>query len=147
MAQNSGLIPRLWQVWVVTPDRCHREAGFAAVAIHAHVLDCFVASAPRNDGFVSGSYYVYIVTNRRNGTLYTGVTNDLKRRVWQHKNKALPGFTSQYGLGALVWFETYRDISAAIDREKQIKAGSRAKKILLIEAHNAPWADLSADWY
>lgn len=98
-------------------------------------------------GFVSGSYYVYIVTNKRNGTLYTGVTNDLKRRAWQHKNKALPGFTSQYGLGSLVWFETYRDISAAIDREKQIKAGSRAKKILLIETNNASWADLSADWY
>ena len=98
-------------------------------------------------GFVSGSYYVYIVTNKRNGTLYTGVTNDLKRRVWQHKNKALPGFTTQYGLGTLVWFETYRDISAAIGREKQIKAGSRAKKILLIEAHNVLWADLSADWY
>jgi putative endonuclease len=145
MTQNSGLIPQLWQVWVVTPNRCHREAGSSAVAIHARILDCFVASAPRNDGFVSGNYYVYIVTNRRN--LYTGVTNDLKRRVWQHKNKVLPGFTSQYGLGSLAWFETHRDISAAIDREKQLKAGSRAKKIALIERENPQWDDLSATWF
>ena len=98
-------------------------------------------------GFMRGNYYVYIVTNRRNGTLYTGVTSDLKRRVWQHKNKTFPGFSAQYGLNALVYFETFRDISAAIDREKQIKAGSRAKKIALIETDNAPWTDLSADWY
>ncbi len=96
---------------------------------------------------MSGNYHVYIVTNRRNGTLYTGVTSDLKRRIWQHKSKAQPGFTAQYGLGVLVYFESYRDISAAIDREKQIKAGSRAKKLALIEAGNAPWADLSRDWY
>ncbi|MBL9219685.1 MAG: GIY-YIG nuclease family protein [Opitutaceae bacterium] len=98
-------------------------------------------------GFVSGNYYVYIVTNRSNGTLYTGVTNDLKRRVWQHKNKALPGFTAQYGLGVLVCFETFRDIRSAIAREKQIKAGSRAKKLALIERENPQWLDLSADWF
>jgi putative endonuclease len=96
---------------------------------------------------VSASYHVYIVTNRRNGTLYTGVTNDLKRRVWQHKNKALPGFTAQYGLGQLVYFETFRDIAGAIDREKQIKAGSRTKKIALIERENPGWTDLSAAWF
>jgi putative endonuclease len=104
-------------------------------------------SAPRNDGFVSGNYYVYIVTNQRNGTLYTGVTNDLKRRVWQHKNKALPGFTAQYGLGILVYFEACQSPSAAIGREKQIKAGSRAKKLALIERDNPQWLDLSADWF
>jgi putative endonuclease len=96
---------------------------------------------------VSGDYYVYIVTNRRNGTLYTGVTNDLKRRVWQHKSKAFTGFTAQYGLGTLVYFETFRDITAAINREKQIKAGSRVKKVNLIERDNPEWEDLSTGWY
>lgn len=94
-----------------------------------------------------GNYYVYIVTNRRNGTLYTGVTNDLKRRVWQHKNKTHPGFTAQYNLDRLAYFETHQAIVDAIDREKQIKAGSRAKKIALIEGANPAWADLSADWF
>lgn len=94
-----------------------------------------------------GNYYVYIVTNRRSGTLYTGVTNDLKRRVWQHKTKVFPGFSAQYGLGQLVYFEAYRDIADAIDREKQLKAGSRAKKIALIERENPQWTDLSADWF
>ncbi len=93
------------------------------------------------------TYCVYIITNRRNGTLYTGVTNDLKRRIWQHKTKALPGFSAQYGLNHLVYFEASRDISDAIAREKQIKAGSRSKKIALIERDNPTWADLSADWF
>jgi putative endonuclease len=87
------------------------------------------------------------MTNRRNGTLYTGVTSDLRRRVWQHKNKALPGFSAQYGLNRLVYFEEYRDISRAIDREKQIKAGSRTKKLGLIERENPGWNDLAADWF
>ncbi len=90
---------------------------------------------------------MYIVTNRRNGTLCTGVTNDLKRRVWQHKNKTLPGFTAHYGLNRLVYFEVFRDISNAIAREKQIKAGSRNKKITLIEGENPQWRDLSGDWF
>jgi len=92
-------------------------------------------------------YYVYIMTNRRNGTLYTGVTSDLRRRVWQHKNKELPGFSAQYGLGRLVYFEEWRDVSKAIDREKQIKAGSRARKLALIERANPVWNDLAADWF
>jgi len=92
-------------------------------------------------------YYVYIVTNQRNGTLYVGVTSDLKQRVWQHKNKALPGFTSKYGLDCLVYFEGFHSISYAIAREKQLKAGSRRKKLQLIETQNSTWADLAADWY
>jgi putative endonuclease len=96
---------------------------------------------------MSASFYVYIVTNRPCGTLYTGVTNDLKRRIWQHKNKALPGFTARYDLGRLAYFETFRDISAAINREKQIKAGSRGKKVALIERENPEWKDLSLDWF
>ena len=71
----------------------------------------------------------------------------MKRRVWQHKNKALPGFTAQYGLGQLVYFESFRDIADAIDREKQIKAGSRTKKIALIERENPKWTDLSVAWF
>lgn len=94
-----------------------------------------------------GAYYVYIVTNRRNGTLYTGVTNDLKRRIWEHRNKVQSGFTAQYGLNQLVYFEEFRDIRLAIDREKQIKSGSRAKKLRLIEAENPEWKDLAVDWF
>jgi len=92
-------------------------------------------------------YHVYIMTNCRNGTLYTGVTSDLRRRVWQHRNKALPGFSAQYGLSHLVYFEEWRDISKATDREKQIKAGSRAKKLSLIERENPDWNDLAAGWF
>ena len=90
---------------------------------------------------------MYIITNRRNGTLYTGVTNDLRCRIWEHRTKALPGFSAQYGLNRLVYFEEYRDISDAIAREKQIKAGSRAKKLELIERENPDWHDLAADWF
>ena len=93
------------------------------------------------------NYYVYFVTNRRNGTLYVGVTNNLKRRVWQHKTKALSGFTAQYGLGLLVYFETFHDVTEAIGREKQIKAGPRAKKNALIERENPQWNDLSHAWF
>lgn len=92
-------------------------------------------------------YYVYILTNHRNGTLHVGVTSDLKRRVWQHKTRALPGFTSEYGLNRLVYLGEFRDITNAIEREKQLKAGSRRKKLALIETQNPRWVDLAADWY
>lgn len=92
-------------------------------------------------------YHVYIVTNQRNGTLYTGVTSDLRMRIWQHKNKSLPGFTAQYELNRLVHFEEFRDVTFAIEREKQIKGGSRKKKLQLIESLNPAWADLAAGWY
>ena len=92
-------------------------------------------------------YHVYIVTNQRNGTFYTGVTSDLRKRVWQHKNKVLPGFTAQYGLNRLVYFAEFRDVTFAIEREKQIKAGSRKKKLQLIESQNPGWADLAANWF
>lgn len=97
--------------------------------------------------FVGNTYYVYIITNRRNGTLYTGVTNSLQRRIWQYKNKVFPGFSAKYDLHQLVYFESFRDITNAIAREKQIKAGSRAKKLELIERENPEWKDLSADWF
>jgi putative endonuclease len=90
-------------------------------------------------------YYVYIMTNR-SGTLYTGVTNDLARRVHEHKNKLIPGFTAKYNITKLVYYETTNDVRTAIAREKQIKGWLRAKKVALIESVNPSWDDLSADW-
>lgn len=87
-------------------------------------------------------YYVYIMTNKINSVLYTGVTNDLNRRVFEHKNKLLEGFTKKYNIDKLVFYEAYDDINNAIAREKQIKGGSRAKKIQLIEEMNSKWDDL-----
>ncbi len=87
-------------------------------------------------------FYVYIMTNKNNAVLYTGVTNDLKRRVYEHKNKLLDGFTKKYNVDKLVFYEVYDDIKNAIAREKQIKGGSRAKKITLIEEMNSAWKEL-----
>src|SRR4051812_47734739 len=87
----------------------------------------------------------YIMANKRNGTLYTGVTSDLVKRVWQHRSGVGDGFTSRYGCKLLVWYEVGGDMEGAIYREKQIKAGSRAKKLLLIEAMNPDWRDLWDD--
>jgi len=87
-------------------------------------------------------YYVYIMTNK-SGTLYTGVTNNLERRVFEHKNRLVDGFTKKYNITKLVYFEETSDISAAIYREKQIKGWARQKKIALIESMNPDWRDLS----
>ena len=91
-------------------------------------------------------YYVYIMTNHSR-TLYTGVTSDLRRRVFQHKHKELPGFTSRYNIDRLVGFETTGDARTAIAREKQIKGWTRARKIALIESQNPHWDDLSEGWF
>jgi predicted GIY-YIG superfamily endonuclease len=85
---------------------------------------------------------VYIMANRRNGTLYTGVTANLVQRVSQHKGGLFGGFTRKYGCKTLVYFEVHDDVATAIAREKQIKAGSRRKKLALIERTNADWQDL-----
>jgi putative endonuclease len=90
-------------------------------------------------------YYVYIMTNRSR-TLYTGVTNDLERRVYEHKQKLIPGFTAKYNIDCLVYYEATEDVNAAIYREKQIKGWLRAKKMALIESMNPEWADLSLAW-
>jgi putative endonuclease len=90
-------------------------------------------------------YYVYIMSNKSR-TLYTGVTNNLERRVYEHKHKLVPGFTSQYHITQLVYYETTSDIEAAIAREKQIKGWARAKKLALVETMNPTWEDLSATW-
>jgi putative endonuclease len=93
-----------------------------------------------------GTYYVYIMTNPSHSTLYTGITNDLQRRVHEHKHKLIPGFTSKYSVTYLLYFETTPNVVAAIAREKQIKGWLRSKKIALIEAENPQWKDLSAEW-
>jgi putative endonuclease len=87
-------------------------------------------------------YYVYLLASRRHGTLYLGVTSDLLRRVWEHKNKVVQGFTATYCVSRLVWYEAHSDIAAAITREKQIKKWRRDWKIALIEADNPEWRDL-----
>ena len=87
-------------------------------------------------------YCVYILTNRRNTVLYTGVTGDLKARVLQHREKLLPGFTNRYSVSKLIYYEVGYDASGAIAREKQIKAGSRRKKMDLINSVNPDWCDL-----
>jgi putative endonuclease len=91
-------------------------------------------------------YYVYIMANKR-GTLYTGVTNDLERRVYQHKQKLIEGFTKRYNITRFVYFESSNDVNAAITREKQIKGLLRSKKIELIKALNPQWTDLSEGWF
>ncbi|MGZ3871400.1 MAG: GIY-YIG nuclease family protein [Mucilaginibacter sp.] len=93
------------------------------------------------------NYCVYILTNRSNTTLYVGVTSELETRVWQHKNKVFKGFTSKYEINKLVYFEEFQWVQDAIAREKQLKGGSRQKKIDLIVAVNPAWNDLSEGWY
>jgi putative endonuclease len=87
-------------------------------------------------------YFVYILASKRNGTLYTGVTNALDDRTYQHKNDLVEGFTKRYGVHRLVWFEMHNDIRIAIQREKQIKRWRRVWKVALIEAMNPEWEDL-----
>ncbi|MBI3956462.1 MAG: GIY-YIG nuclease family protein [Candidatus Kerfeldbacteria bacterium] len=91
-------------------------------------------------------YYVYILTNPWHTVLYTGMTGGLEGRMQQHKSKKTPGFTKRYNVTKLVYYEEYAYPSEAIYREKQIKAGSRKKKIVLIESMNPEWKDLSEDW-
>jgi putative endonuclease len=92
-------------------------------------------------------FFVYIMTNGpKTAVLYTGITGDLTRRVWQHKNKRTPSFTSRYNLTQLVYYERFVYPDAAIDREKEIKGWRRSKKIKLIESLNPPWKDLAKDW-
>ena len=90
----------------------------------------------------SHNYYVYILTNKHHTVLYTGVTNDLARRVSEHREKLAPGFTSRYNVSTLAYYEPFDDINAAIARERQIKAGSRQDKLDLINGSNPEWRDL-----
>ena len=92
------------------------------------------------------SYYVYILASRAK-TLYIGVTNNLERRVWEHKTGMLQGFTKKYNVNRLVYYETSEDIQAAIQREKQLKGWLRIKKLALVESINPEWDDISQTWY
>ena len=91
------------------------------------------------------TYAVYIMASKRNGTLYTGVTNDLRRRVYEHKHGLIEGFTKKYRVRMLVWYELTDSIESAIQKEKQIKNWKRAWKLKLIEEKNPQWRDLSFD--
>ena len=92
-------------------------------------------------------YYVYILTNWTNTVLYTGVTNNLERRLYEHKNDMIEGFTKKYRIHKLVYFEITSDVRVAIEREKQIKGWTRIKKNNLVESMNPKWLDLSEQWY
>jgi putative endonuclease len=93
------------------------------------------------------TFFVYLVTNRSRVVLYTGVTNNLERRVWEHKNGTVTGFTKRYELDRLVYYEDYRDIRDAIMREKEIKAWRREKKNALVETLNPLWKDLGQELF
>lgn len=88
------------------------------------------------------TYFIYIVASGKNGTIYIGVTNNLAKRVWEHRNKIAEGFTSKYDVNKLVYFEDYSEISLAIKREKRLKEWTRQWKIELIEKNNPEWEDL-----
>jgi len=87
-------------------------------------------------------FYVYVLSNKRNGTLYTGVTSDLLKRVYEHKNDLVDGFTKKYGIHNLVWYEKHESAESAITREKQIKKWNRSWKLNLIDSFNPLWTDL-----
>ena len=91
-------------------------------------------------------YFVYILTNKTNKVLYTGVTNNLERRLYEHKNHLVDGFSSKYNTNKLVYYEVSESVESAIAREKQIKAYRRDKKIALINELNSEWKDLSLEW-
>ena len=93
------------------------------------------------------TYYVYILANKRNGTLYTGVTNNLEARMYQHKNGIGSKFTSKYSVDMLMYYEETDDIGEAIHREKQLKKWKRAWKMSLIEESNPSWKDLADEWF
>ncbi len=92
------------------------------------------------------SYYVYLLTNWNNRVIYTGVTNNLERRLYEHKNKKINGFSEKYNVNKLVYFEKTSDVESAIIREKEIKAWRREKKNRLVCSANPEWCDLSKDW-
>ena len=92
------------------------------------------------------TYYVYILASKRNGTLYIGVTNDLERRLYEHKNNLVDGFTKRYNVHDLVYYEVTNDVNAALQREKQLKRWTRKWKIELIEKVNHEWRDLAEDF-
>jgi len=91
------------------------------------------------------AYFVYILASQRNGTLYIGVTSDLLKRIWEHKNKVADGFTKKYNIDKLVYYEQTENVMSALEREKQLKKWNRDWKIKLIEKENPKWSDLYLD--
>lgn len=91
------------------------------------------------------AFYIYILANKRNGTLYIGVTSDLIKRIWEHKNKVIDGFSKKYGIDTLVYYEQHNSAESAINREKRLKDWNRKWKLKLIEKHNPEWKDLYTD--
>jgi putative endonuclease len=94
---------------------------------------------------VNQGYCVYILASQPSGTLYDGVTSDIVKRVWQHREASVDGFTKKYGIKRLVWFEAHEDVKAAITREEQIKKWNRSWKVRLIQTENLHWRDLCED--
>lgn len=105
----------------------------------------FLKLCPIIMSFYMKNYYVYLLANKRNGTLYTGSTSDLVKRIWEHKNKVVKGFTAKYDVTQLVYYEICNDINVAIQRENQIKRWRRQWKLELIEKENPHWVDLYQD--
>ena len=93
------------------------------------------------------SYYVYILASKKNGTLYTCVTNDLERRIYEHKKNIIKGFTAKYNVHNLVYYEETNDVNEALALEKKIKGWLRKKKIALIESTNPDWKDIAREWF
>ena len=91
-------------------------------------------------------YYVYILSSKKNGTLYIGMTNNLERRIFEHKHKLIDGFTKKYNIDKLIYFEQFQYVNDSVKREKQLKNWNRQWKIDLIENENKDWNDLSFDW-
>lgn len=129
----------------VSPAPCQRTSGLIFVEKRGNCHP-----EPKAKGLLrmvsQYQYFVYIMTNK-SGTLYTGVSNNLERRVYEHKHHLIDGFTKKYKIGKLVYFEETNDINAAISREKQIKGWVRKKKIALIESINPHWKDLCEDFF
>lgn len=134
---RPGMTERKWQLryeqLICSKDRKYHRPSFRGArqrepGIHNHHAQM--------------SYYVYLLASKKHGTLYLGVTNDIVRRVYEHRTKAADGFTARYGVDKLVWFEVYEDAISAIAREKELKKWRRDWKIRLIEEQNPGWVDL-----
>jgi putative endonuclease len=125
---DQGLVPRM--------------SGLSDDVHSFRVLAGLVPAIHAGQTTTMRSGYVYIVTNRPNGTLYLGVTSNLNHRIWQHRSKAIEGFAKHYGLGRLVWYESFDDIRNAIQKERNMKHWPRAWKIRLILDLNPDWRDL-----
>ncbi len=143
VSEWSGLAQIVANVIQFTTNSCHPERSIAIGSSNrnAKSRDLFSAST-MNDH----CYSVYIVASKSR-VIYIGMTNDLRRRVFEHKNGLVEGFTKQYRCHRLVYYESFDDVTKGIDREKQLKRWSRVKKVWLIERRNPTWEDLAAEWF